>query len=232
MVLEIDPANPHWWEKVKLPSIPRLPRLPKGPLGNGCVQTVRHPLGELVQLKPSAESPDVSWEAYWLSVGVPGRPYVLEVNYPSDVPQTLGISILEPNAAGALLPIGLDSGVDVPEELPGPAPHWARHRLVFWPRTATPLVLLTNRRERQPAVYGKIRVLGGWEHLPRPTFGCPTGAPSGCWPPTWTGRCCRKTSRPAKRPTPGAAAAWTIGRPSTRPARGWSSTSTTPATTA
>ncbi|MGA2621526.1 MAG: family 10 glycosylhydrolase [Thermoguttaceae bacterium] len=166
VVLEIDPANPHWWEKVKLPPIPRLPRLPKGPLGNGCVQTIHHPLGDLVQLKPNAESPDVSWEAYWLSVALPGRPYLLEVNYPSDVPQTLGISVLEPNSAGALLPIGLDSGVDVPEELPGRAPHWARHRLVFWPRSATPLLLVTNRRERQPAVYGKIRVLGGWEHLP------------------------------------------------------------------
>ncbi len=34
------------------------------------------------------------------------------MDYPSDVPQTLGISIVEPNAAGALMPIGLDSGVD------------------------------------------------------------------------------------------------------------------------
>ena len=27
--------------------------------------------------------------------------------------------------------------------------------------------MITNRRERSPAVYGKIRVLGGWERLPR-----------------------------------------------------------------
>ena len=26
---------------------------------------------------------------------------------------------------------------------------------------------MTNRREQQPAVYGKIRVLAGWEHLPQ-----------------------------------------------------------------
>ena len=49
----------------------------------------------------------------------PGRPHILEVDYPSDVPQTLGISIVEPNAAGALTPIGLDSGVDVPAEAIG-----------------------------------------------------------------------------------------------------------------
>ena len=165
-VLEIDPASPHWWEKVKWP---RLARLPKGPLGNGTRQTVRHPLGELSQLAPNTRSPDVSWEAYWLTLSVPGHPYVLEVDYPNDVPQTLGISILEPNAAGALVPIGLDSGVDVAAELVGgAAARWAHHRLVFWPRTTSPLVLLSNRRDATPAVYGKIRVLGGWEHLPRP----------------------------------------------------------------
>ena len=167
-VLEIDPANPRWWEKVKLPAIARLPRVPKGPLGNGCVQTVRHALGDMAQLKPNGKSSDVSWEAYWLNVGAAGRPYLLEVDYPSDVPQTLGISILEPNAAGALVPIGLDSGVDVAEEMAGEAtPRWAHHRLIFWPRTTTPLVVITNRREQSPAVYGKIRVLGGWDHLPQ-----------------------------------------------------------------
>ena len=29
------------------------------------------------------------------------------------------------------------------------------------------MVLITNRRGNTPATYGKIRVLGGWEHLPR-----------------------------------------------------------------
>ena len=68
-----------------------------------------------------------------------------------------------------------------------PRPPWRRTGsgigLVFWPRTSSPLLLITNRRERSPAVYGKIRVLGGWERLPpshaaqdRP--GAPGGAPS------------------------------------------------------
>ncbi|MGA2068516.1 MAG: family 10 glycosylhydrolase [Thermoguttaceae bacterium] len=172
-VLEIDPATPHWWEKVKWG---RLARPAKGPLGNGTRQTVRHALGELSQLAaPSARGPDVSWEAYGLTLAAPGRPYVLEVDYPSDVPQTLGISVLEPNAAGALAPIALGSGVDVPAELVGGVTRWARHRLVFWPRTATPLVLLSNRRDGMPAVYGKLRVLGGWEHLPRLPLGPPGG---------------------------------------------------------
>ena len=167
-VLEIDPASSRWWEKVKLPPLPRFSRGLSGPLGNGMRETIHHPLGDVSQLKPSAASPDVSWEAYTLNVSPPGKPYVLEVEYPSDVPQTLGLSIIETNAAGTLVPIGLDSGIDVSDEAAAAAaPHWERHRLVFWPRTTSPLLLITNRRERSPAVYGKIRVLGGWERLPR-----------------------------------------------------------------
>jgi hypothetical protein len=176
-IMEIDPASSRWWEKAKLPPLPQLPQLPQlprfsrglsGPLGNGLRETIHHALGDISQLKPSSASPDLSWEAYTLTVGPLGRPYVLEVDYPSDVQQTLGLSIVETNAAGTLVPIGLDSGVDVSEEATSAAPpQWKRHQLVFWPRTNAPLLLITNRRENLPAVYGKIRVLGGWERLPR-----------------------------------------------------------------
>jgi hypothetical protein len=176
-ILEIDPANPRWWEKVKLPPLPRFSRGWNGPLGNGMRETIHHSLGDVSQLKPSAASPDVSWEAYALGVGQPGRPYTLEVEYPSDVAQTMGLSIIEINAAGTLVPIGLDSGVDVSNEAAtAAAPHWERHRLVFWTRTNSPLLLITNRRQQTPAVYGKIRVMGGWERLPR------TDAAKDRWP--------------------------------------------------
>lgn len=181
-ILEIDPAAPRSWEKIKLPSWPRfargaVPAAGSAPLGNGMRETIHHSLGDVSQLKPSAASPDVSWEAYPLSIGNPGRPHVLEVDYPSDVPQTLGISIIETNAAGALAPIGLDSGIDVSDEAASAvAPHWQRHRLVFWPRTTAPLVLVTNRRRQSPAVYGKLRVLAGWEHLP--DAGAPSSRPA------------------------------------------------------
>jgi len=174
-VVQIDPANPKWWERfAKLPQMPQMPRLQrlwKGPLGSGHSHTRQHPLGQLVELAPNAKADDVSWEAYTLPIDRPGLPHVLEVDYPSDLPQTLGISILEPNAAGALMPIGVDSGVDLTSEVAdtsrtGP-PRWVQHRLVFWPRTKTPMVLITNRRKASPAVYGKIRVLAGWAHLPR-----------------------------------------------------------------
>lgn len=169
-VVEIDPAKPGWRERLaKIPHLPKIPRLWNGPLSSGHITIRRHPLGDVVQLSPSAEAADVSWEAYTLPINQAGQPHVLEVEYPSDVAQTMGISILEPNAAGALLPIGLDSGVDCPEAIAGKqgGPRWVAHRLIFWPRTTTPMVLITNRRDHDPAVFGKIRVLAGWRELPR-----------------------------------------------------------------
>ena len=173
-VVEIDPASPRWKEKLGLDKLPQFPKLgqllkvPKEPFGNGMTSVRTHALGELVQLNPNAQSPDVSWQAYPLPIDAPGKPHVLEVEYPSDVQQTLAISVLEPNVAGGLMPIGLDSGVDnqMTSTVAEQSPRWLRHRIVFWPRTEQPMVLLANRGDQAPAVFGKIRVLAGWEHLP------------------------------------------------------------------
>jgi hypothetical protein len=167
-VEEIDPANPKWWERFAVPHPRAFPRLWKGPLGNGYLRTREHPLGPIVQLGPAGDSDELAWEAYTLPIEEPGRPHVLEIDYPSDVPQTMGISIIEPNVAGAVLPIGLDSGVELVEEVIGQVgePRWLQHRVVFWPKTKSPMVLITDRRDAAPAVYGKIRVLAFGQHLP------------------------------------------------------------------
>jgi hypothetical protein len=158
-LLEIDPVNPRWWDR--LGNIALIPGERKGPLGNGDAARWEHPqLGSFIQLGPGARGAKTSWEAYPLPLNQPGHPHILEVEYPSDVPQTLGLSILEPNAAGAVLPIGLDSGVYIADEESENAPQLLKHRLVFWPRTKSPLLLVTNRREGSRALYGKIRVLG------------------------------------------------------------------------
>lgn len=170
LVDEIDPSSPRRWEEhlARLPQLPVLSRMRKGPLGNGTLQVRQHVLGPLAQLQPSRSPADGNWQAYTLTVSRPGTPHVLEVDYPSDMPQTLAISVLEPNAAGAM-GMGVDSGVEVSESVAGEAgpPRWLRHRIVFWPRTKSPLLLLSNRSVRRPAAYGKIRVLAGWERLPR-----------------------------------------------------------------
>src|SRR5262249_14886106 len=141
----------------------------KEALGTGEVSPWQHPqLGQrMVQLGPGGREPNISWEAYPLPIEKPGEPHVLEVDYPSDVPQFLGISIVEPNSAGEVLPVGLDSGVYVSEEAAGEVPRLLKHRLIFWPRTRSPLVLLTNRRDGSRAVFGRFRLYAGQGRLPR-----------------------------------------------------------------
>lgn len=168
---EIDPAeplNPAWWNRfAQIAVLPGFRN--KEPLGTGEASPWQHPqLGEkLIQLGPGGREPNISWEAYPLPIDKPGEPHVLEIDYPSDVPQFLGISIVEPNSAGAVLPVGLDSGVYVPDEAAQEAPRLEKHRLIFYPRTRSPLVLLTNRRDGSRAVYGRIRLYGGQGRLPR-----------------------------------------------------------------
>jgi hypothetical protein len=163
-VFEIDPANPGWTDRLR--SLPLMPGWRQGPLGNGRMRIRQHALGPIVQLDGASSSEDEApWEAYPLSISKPRFPHLLEIEFPSDIVQTLGISILEPNSAGVVTPIGLDSGVYVSKPS-GESPQWQKHRLVFWPRTKSPLLLITNRRRGEIAAYGRIRVLSGPEHLP------------------------------------------------------------------
>ncbi len=182
-VVEIDPANPKWWERfATLPQLAKLSRMWKGPLSHGRLASRKLAVGEVAQLAPSPKNGEASWEAYTLPINRTGLPHILEVDYPSDVPQTLGISIIEPNGAGAVVPIGLDSGIDQTETVVRDArpPEWLRHRIIFWPQTKAPIVLISNRRSDKPGMYGKIRVLDGWEHLP-PAFAAEEGPPARLW---------------------------------------------------
>lgn len=158
---EIDPANPKWWERMtRIPTLPKLPGLTTEPLSNGTATTLAHLNRTWIEL------PADTWQAYPLSVEEIGRPHILQVEYPSDLPQSLGISIVEPNAAGQVMPIGLDSGVEVSPEGAGSTAKVLRHRLVFWPQTKAPVVLLTNRRPGQRAWFGRISLQAGPTTLP------------------------------------------------------------------
>lgn len=160
VVVEIDPANPAWWKRIA--AIPMLPDLTKGPIGSGDIDVWRRPgkLGSFAQLGPGGREPNIAWEAYPLPIQRPGEVHIIEVEYPSDMPQSLGISLVEPDSAGAVLPWGVDSGVYLPGDSAGDEPRLATHRLICWPRTKTPLLLITNRRDGARALFGKIRVRG------------------------------------------------------------------------
>jgi hypothetical protein len=141
---------PHW--KWPLPGTNEK----KEPLGNGKCRRRIYRDREFVEILPDG------WLAYPLAVRQTDMPHVVEVEYPSDLQQTLAISILEPNGPQ----VGVDSGLDVPQVSNSAAPRIERHRLVFWPRTKTPLLVLANHRDREPAVAGRIRVLAGPQQLP------------------------------------------------------------------
>ncbi|MDA7979561.1 MAG: hypothetical protein MPJ50_12415 [Pirellulales bacterium] len=152
--------------------------LARWPLAGGSLQpqssghrtTVTFPMQSgnetLTSLELSTED-SVCWESVPLKLDDPGKPHIVEVEYPADAPQILGISIMEPNAAGRLVPIGLDSGVYTPQSnVLAQSGKIAVHRLVFWPRTERPLLLITNQSTRHPCYFGKIRLLSGPDHLP------------------------------------------------------------------
>lgn len=164
----VDLTSREWWDRwMWLPQLKRLPGLDRGAVGiekevrgNAAIQTREHLGRQLTQIGPE------KWYAAPLRTARPGEPHVFELEYPNDVRQTLGISIVAPDAAGRVTPLGLDSGVDVADR-PKPAKaQLEKHRLLFWPRTKTPWVLLTNRRKDAPALVGQMRVLAGPAALP------------------------------------------------------------------
>lgn len=158
-MLEIDPSNARWSER--LPSwaqVRRIPGLNRGPLGSMRAGTIDHPLGRFVELPPTAPGAEPHWQAYSLPLEAVGAPYLLEIDYPADQEQHFGVSIVEPNAAGVVEGIGRDTGVYVEGLGRSELTQKQTHRLVFWPRTQAPLLLVTNHHPTAPAHFGHVRV--------------------------------------------------------------------------
>ena len=158
LMVELDPSQSNWWQRLtRLPQWSLLPGFrTEGPLGNVKAEIVKQDGRDWTRL------PVGGWQAYPLPIDEVGVPHELELDFPGNVPQTLAISIIEPNAAGKVVPVGLDSGVyladdDVAGVAARPLPA-AQHRLLFWPRTTSPLVLVTNLRSDAAAQYGRFRV--------------------------------------------------------------------------
>jgi hypothetical protein len=158
-ILEIDPANPTWWTKIPdWTQIRRIPGMSRRPLGSVRTTTVNDPLGVFVELPPTPASGEPHWQAYPMNIEAVGVPHLVEIEYPNDREQHLGISVVEPDASGRFVTISRDSGVYV--EGLGAAEHSEvqKHRLVFWPRTSSPMLLVTNQHPTAAARFGRLRV--------------------------------------------------------------------------
>ena len=124
-----------------------------------------------VELAPSDNPDDISWESYTIPIKEPGKPHLLEIEYLPDYPQTLGVSILEPTVSGGVFPKSPDFGLAVPDDpLSDQIPHRvSRWQVLFWPKTRTPMILLMNPRRDRSALFGRIRIYRAKdEFLPLP----------------------------------------------------------------
>nr|MCU0983272.1 family 10 glycosylhydrolase [Pirellulaceae bacterium] len=146
---------PHWWW---FPGASG--NEDRRPLGNGQSSSASRWGEGYVQLAPGG------WQAYPLPTGTLLRPHLVEVDYPSDLPQGLSIRVIEPGASGVVTPFGPASGLDIAGGDSQVSGRVNRHRLVFWPKTETPLLLVTNSRPDSPAVFGRVRVFSGPRQLP------------------------------------------------------------------
>ncbi|MEX2285992.1 MAG: family 10 glycosylhydrolase [Planctomycetaceae bacterium] len=113
----------------------------------------------------SAAENSVKWNAYKLRVRHPQRPHRLVVSANSSTTQNVGISVLEPNAADQLMPVGLDSGLIVIREQSISSDSSARaasgmvkHELLFWPKVSDPVVMLHDMGTDTPLDVALVEV--------------------------------------------------------------------------
>lgn len=158
-IVEVDPANPAWTTKLAdWTQIRRIPGMSRRPIGSVKAKPVATSSGTYIELPGTPLQGESHWQAYPLAIDATGGPHLLEVEYPADQEQQLGVSIIEPSATGDLVPIGRDSGVYVEGLGVSERSGRQKHRIVFWPRTHAPLVLVSNLHPSAAARFGHIRV--------------------------------------------------------------------------
>lgn len=174
LVQEIDPTKAHWWEKMgRMKALKNLSTMNSGSVGSEKAQTRAYLGKNLLELKGNG------WHAYPLELERPGEPHRLEIEYPSDWRQSVSISIVEPNAAGQVVPIGVDSAIEVREPSLSTAPGLQEATLEFWPKTRMPWVLIANRRDDRSALLGKLSLYAGPANLLPMELGQGTGLAGG-----------------------------------------------------
>ncbi len=165
-----EPTNPRWWQR--LPSWTQLHRL-SGVPRNGTSGSTEPQLVQLEHLSfVKLPPPDASsaggphWQAYALPVQDLGHPHQVEIETLSNTESQLAFTILQPNTGSRSFPeeatVFKDQHATVDE-----AP-LQKHRLLFWPRSRSPVLLISNVHRTIPAHFGKIRVLAGPTRLSPP----------------------------------------------------------------
>ena len=157
--VSFDAAEPQWWERLsRFPNWQRLAFTPRRLQGKGTAESAALDGKKISRLAPEG------WQTYPLPIVGVGNPHILEVEYPGGNPQSLGISIVESGPDGPASLQSLDHAIHTG------SPSWSSDgktcRILFWPRSRVPHVLLTNLDDSADAVFGRIRMLEGPRRLP------------------------------------------------------------------
>ena len=153
--------------KVPMPGLPKVPSvdslLPRfsGLLSTGHSTVEPHQLGAMLRLPPMSASGVPTWEGIVITDAVPGRPHAVEIAYPSDQHVAVGLSVLEQSSGDTLISVRHDGGFEVPRPPAGSSAVLRRHRFVFWPRTQSPLLVISNSSRHQTATVGRVTVYRG-----------------------------------------------------------------------
>jgi hypothetical protein len=169
VVSVIDATSSSWWQR--LPQWTQVEKLPgfKTPRPLGNVKPLISPIGRsFVELPPTSPSDDLAWQAYLLPVRDVGQPHAVEIETPRAMRQHLAVSIVETDAAGRATTFGRDWGVADDGRASTGNEGVDVHRIVFWPRTKSPTVVIANRSHLQSALYGKIKLLRRGESATAP----------------------------------------------------------------
>jgi hypothetical protein len=162
------PQNP------SLQQLNRLVQLPTGPLGNDKRQAVSLNQQKMLELGVGG------WHAVQISVEHLNLPHMIELEYFADQPTAIGTSLIQPDASGQIPAIGFDAGVSiergiVDDELGQTV---KTHKLVFWPTTKRPWLLIANRHDKNPVLLGNLRIFSGPARLPSETQESGTPGPT------------------------------------------------------
>tara|TARA_R110002095_G_scaffold78106_2_gene67141 strand:+ start:93811 stop:97773 length:3963 start_codon:yes stop_codon:yes gene_type:complete len=102
------------------------------------------------------------WSAYHLKLSHQGRPHRLVISYPRRPHGHVGFSILEPDASGQLVPVGVDSGVyQTAANLVSTSASESgeeQAEVLFWPKIENPILLFHSLGTETPAEVTRVQV--------------------------------------------------------------------------
>lgn len=126
---------------------------------------IRNSLKSFLKANPSRNETDKTsppWSAYHLKIVNPDQPHKLVVTYPTHHDAPMGFSILEPDAAGQLVPVGIDAGIyQTDSEVVAPMKQnqgTARTEILFWPRIQNPVLLFHSLGQTKPSEIMRVEV--------------------------------------------------------------------------